>query len=694
MATTEAHEITDIGLTFLGDYYREDVGKLAQHYPREQRSLAVDYQDLFKYDPDLADDLLANPRTVHGALEEALARFEVPVEVDLSGAHLRVHNLPEEFAYYPGEFSPSAHEGALRAVRGEVAKVTDVYVRLECAEFECQRCETVTTVPQPSGGYQEPHECSGCERQGPFEVNFEASEFVDGQKLRIQTPPEHARGDGQEIDVYVEDDLTGTVTAGDRVTVTGVVELEQQTRGSSATAKFDPYVDGLHLAVEQTGAEDISISPDQRERIQALASGEHGDPLALAADSYAPKIHGYETVKKALVLALVGGARSTYPTGDFDRGEFHVLLVGDPSTGKSKLVERAEDVGWRAVGVSGTGATVAGVTATAVQDDFGDGSWTLDAGAAVKAHRGVLAVDELDDMPQEVRAALLEPMSKQTIHVTKGGINTHLQTRAAVVAAANPKHGRFDRYEPILQQFAFSETLLSRFDLVYTFKDEPDEEEDADIAEHILSVRDSAKRHERGLDLRDDAVDPEPPIAPETLRAWIALAKRQPKPVFADADVEADIKKSYTTLRGLYDYDPDEPVPVTHRALEGIVRVAEAAAKFELSDTIEDRHVEVATELVGQSMQDIGRDAEGRFDADVVETGRSKTQQDRKKALIQTIEEQQAEHEGAAPREAVVEALTAAGYDERRVENDLQNLVDSGAAVKPEAGHVRYIGEF
>lgn len=65
-------------------------------------------------------------------------------------------------------------------------------------------------------------------------------------------------------------------------------------------------------------------------------------------------------------------------------------LDPEPKVGmiREHLVERAEDVGWRAVGVSGTGATVAGVTATAVQDNSGDGSWTLDTGAAVKPEAG------------------------------------------------------------------------------------------------------------------------------------------------------------------------------------------------------------------------------------------------------------------------------------------------------------------
>ncbi|MFP4628930.1 MAG: minichromosome maintenance protein MCM [Halobacteriales archaeon] len=687
------HEFAALCEDVLVEYYGDAIQRLIQHYPQEQRSLTIDYGDLLRKDPDMADDALDQPELVREHFEYALERVDVPVDVDLSRAHVRLDGLPVAHTYYPGHFSPSEHNGKLRAVEGEIVKATDVYSRIEEAAFECQRCGTLAWIPMDDGHYQEPHECEGCDRQGPFQINFEQSEFVDGQKLRIQTPPEEAHGDGQDIDVFVEDDLCDHATVGDRVTVAGIVRLEQQGQGQQKQNKFDPYLEGVSIEVEQTDAEDIDVTAAQRERIRELAAGDHGDPLALAAETLAPKIHGYDDVKRAIVLALVGGSRAEYGGGDFDRGEFHVLLIGDPSTAKSKLVERAEQVGWRSVGVSGTGATVAGVTATAVQDDFGDGSWTLDAGAAVKAHRGVLAIDELDDMPAEVRAALLEPMSKQTIHITKGGINTHLQTRTAVVAAANPERDRFDPYTPIAEQFAFSSTLLSRFDLVYTFCDEPDEEADAAIGGHILDARDAAKREQRGEDPDSDAH--RGPIEPETLRAWVALAKQQPEPKFAGG-MRDRILDQFTSLRGMYGYESgDNPVPVTFRKLEGIVRVAEAAAKFEFSETIEARHVEIASQLVGRSMEDIGKDPEtGEYDADVQETGSSKAQKNRKQQVIETIKDLQSESD--ADQAAVGDVVDVLGeqYAASDVKHDIRALKESGEAIEPETGAVRYIGEW
>lgn len=693
MATTAIQQETvDEYVEFLTNYYREQIAELAQEYPTK-RTLEVSHSDLYRFNPDIADDLLTHPGTIRTYLEEAVNDVELPADISFSRVNVRVVLDAEQHTYYPSGFSPSHHHGKYRAIKGEVSKATDVYSRMIVTAFECQRCGTIKRIQQSDGEFQEPHECQGCERQGPFQINYDESEFVDGQKLRVKTPPEKAQGgDGQSIDGFVEDDLTDVASVGDRVTVSGIVELEQQSKNREKANKFEPYLDIHHISIEQTDAEDVDISMEQKERIKKLAAGEEGDPLDLAAESLAPKIYGYDTAKKAIILALVGGSRTEYAGGDFDRGEFHVLLIGDPSTAKSKLVQRAEKVGWRAVGISGKGSTVAGVTASAVQDEFAGNTWTLESGAFVKANKGVVTIDELDDMPKEVRAAALEPMSKQTINVTKGGINTTLETRTAVIAAANPEHGRFDPYEPIAEQFVFSSTLLSRFDLVFTFKDENQEDKDRDIADHILSARDAAKREEV-LD-EPQADTHQPAIEPELLRAWVALSKRQPKPVFASNAIKDEIRESFITLRGMNDRDENEPIPVTHRKLEGMVRIAEAAAKFEFSDEITERHIQIAQSLVGQSMKEIGKDEDGNYDADVVETGTSKSQRDRIKNMKGLLQELDAEYDEGAPVDVIVDRAEEMGISESKCMHEIDKLKQKGEVYEPEASNLRYVGEY
>jgi replicative DNA helicase Mcm len=712
MATTTSHgptesphaELTkeefDELIAFFRDYYRDEIGEFLQQFPDDTTQFPIAFDDLERGVSidvpgtldSFAEHYVNNPDAFDNHLVDALDHVDMPVKADLTGATVQVTDLPEWHTFYPGDFSPKDEAGNYRSVTGEISRATDVYARLEVAAFECQRCGTLSKIPQTDSDFHEPHECQGCERQGPFDVNLDESELIDAQMLRLQTPPEVAQGAGQEIDVYLEgEELVDTASVGDRVTITGTVHLEQLSSGGTKTPKFEPYVDGRHIALEESDHTEIDISPEERERIHTLATGEEGEPLEVAGESLKPEIYGHETVKQMLVLAMVGGAGP----GDL-RGDFHVLCLGDPGTAKSELLDRVEEIAPRSVGVSGKGATEAGVTASAVQDDFGDGNAaTLKAGALVKANGGVCCIDELDDMPADVRAAMLGPMSKQRIHVNKWGINARLSTETAVLAAGNPKHGRFDMYQPIVQQFDFAANLLSRFDLIFTFHDRPNEERDSKIANRILRSRDAKKRAAAGDQLEEDADTIEGPIGGDLLRKWIALAKQQPDPVFASDDVREALKEQFTALRGIHDYDDDEPVPVTFRKLPATVRIAEAAAKFEFSETIEPRHAKIATKAVGESMQDFGVDEDGNLDADIQETGMSMSQKEKLDAVKEVLKEVQSEHdrEGAQIDDVLDTLKEAKDMPEDTALQQIQKLRDQGEVYEPQTDWLRYIGK-
>ena len=694
-----ADERTDQLIEFIRRYYSDPLGRLAQRYPSEQRAIHVSHGDLATFDADLADGWLADPETVQPYADEALQLVDLPADVSLDRsdappAEVRLVDLPEDQEYYPGGYSPSDAPGEYVALRGEVAMATDVYSKIVEAAFECQRCGTPTYIPQEGSDFQEPHECQGCERQGPFSIDFDASAFVDAQTLRVQEPPSVAGGEGTTVDVFVEEDLAGRAETGDEVVVYGTLHLRQIEEGRSKTGKFKTYLDGRAIDFEESSGEDLDITTDEKQRIHDLADGAEGDPLDLAADALVPKIRGYDHVKRAAILQLVGGEHVRYPNGATDRGDIHMLLIGDPSTGKSELVDAVERVAPRAAAVSASNTGKAGMTASAVRDDFGDGEWSLKPGAFAKANGGMVCVEELDDLEAEKRAAMLEPMSKQSIAVSKAGINTRLQTRVGVIAAANPEHGRFDQYEPVSEQFVFGSAMLSRFDLIYTFVDTPDPDADAEIADHIADHRRQGKLAMRDGTSQPGGADAEAsdasPLDHDLLRKWVALASRSEPPV-ADEDALADAKQTFTDLRGANGYDGEDPVPVTWRSWEAVLRIAEAAAKFEFSATIEPRHFATATELVGESMQDIGKNEEGDLDADVVETGTSKPQAERKKTLKDLLRELSGGEE--IEIETLKEEATDHGIPEHEVESEIETFAGKGLVSTPRLGEtVKWLG--
>ncbi|MYL67630.1 LAGLIDADG family homing endonuclease [Halorubrum distributum] len=398
MAQAGTQDLTERFIQFYRNYYREEIGQLAQRYPNEQRSLYVSYDDLFQFDRDLAEDFLNKPEQMREYAEEALRLYDLPADVSLGRAHVRIEDLPESVDIR-GIRVHDDHIGKLVSIQGIVRKATDVRPKVTEAAFECQRCGTMTYIPQSDGGFQEPHECQGCERQGPFRVNFDQSEFVDSQKLRIQESPEGLRGGEtpQSIDVDIVDDITGKVSPGDHVTCVGVLHIEQVEQGNEKSAIFDLYMDGVSIAIEDEEFEDMDITEADKRDIIELS--ERDDIYEAMVGSIAPAIYGYEEEKLAMILQLFSGVTKHLPDGSRIRGDLHMLLIGDPGTGKSQMISYVENIAPRSVYTSGKGSSAAGLTAAAVRDDFGDGQqWSLEAGALVLADKGIAAVDELDKM--------------------------------------------------------------------------------------------------------------------------------------------------------------------------------------------------------------------------------------------------------------------------------------------------------
>jgi replicative DNA helicase Mcm len=685
-AQTDPDLVNDL-VQFLRDYYHESIGELAQKYPNDQRSLWIDWQDVYRFDPDVADDLRNHPSTFVGYFEEALGQYDLPAATDLSDAHVRPYNLPDLNQFTVGAYR-SNNIGDLIGVTGQVSKRTKVRPKATVAAFECQRCGVMNRVPQVDGDHQEPHECQSCERQGPFSLNAEQSEWVDHQTLRIQQPPEEVQGgQGVHVDVYVEDDLVEMVETGDRVTINGQMALDEPGENSVA---YEPYIDGESVEIEETDYEDIDVD-EYIDEIRAVAAGEHGDPFDILVDSIAPKVKGMDEIKEALVLQLFGGVRVEYPDASADRGDSHILLLGDPGTAKSTLLGAVEDIAPRATYASGKGATAAGMTAAAVSDDFGDGKWSLEAGALVIANGGIACVDEIDKVTDEAVNSMHEALEEQRVNVNKAGINTTLPAQTALLAAGNPKHGRFDKYDPIAEQIDLDPALMSRFDLMYMVDDEPDEQRDPEIIDGILQHRQIGAEYtaDPGQVDQEDLEKIEPAIPRDALRAYIAHAKSSVTPRMSD-DVREHLKEWFTTLRMDNGDSDDAAVPVTFRKLEGVVRLAEASARVRLSSRVSMDDIQRAQRLVLRSMRDVGMDPEtGDLDADIIETGTSKSQRDRIKSMKTIIEELASKHDRGAPVDKVVEVAVQNGMDDNKALHEIEKLKQKGEVYEPESDYLR-----
>jgi replicative DNA helicase Mcm len=298
----------------------------------------------------------------------------------------------------------------------------------------------------------------------------------------------------------------------------------------------------------------------------------------------------------------------------------------------------------------------------------------------------------------EDRSAMHEALEQQQISVAKAGINATLKSRCSLLGAANPKYGRFDQYEPIAEQIDLEPALISRFDLIFTVTDRPDPDHDRSLAEHIIQTNYAGELNTQRTQLpnanySDEEVESQteavaPAIEADLLRKYIAYAKRTCYPTMTPEAKEL-IKEFYVDFRSK-GTDEDSPVPITARKLEALVRLAEASARVRLSDTVEAEDAERVTAIVRSCLEDIGMDPEtGEFDADVVETGTSKSQRDRIRNLKGLIEEIEAEFDDGAPIDEVLDRAEEVGLDPSKAEDEIEKLRRKGEVYEPRQNHLR-----
>ena len=686
---------------FLKSRYKKQLSELSREYPY-RKSIIIDYRELESFGKTglrMADELLENPGKVIEDVKSAVTTHQLIKTKDgkaAKDANIRFINLPKKIAIRQIR---SDHINTFISVEGILRKTTEVRPRIIEAYFRCPGGH-ITVRDQGYGKFREPEGCTtdGCTFK-KLELIPKRSRFVDSQKLRIQESPEGLRGgeQPQTLDVDATDDLTGKVAPGDRVVINGILRSVQRISHGERSTIFEIYLECNSIEIAEKEFEEVQIEEQDEEEILTLSC----DPNVYRkiTHSIAPTIYGNEDVKEAIALQLFGGITKEMPDGSHLRGDIHVLLIGDPGIAKSQLLRYVVKLSPRAIYTSGQSSTSAGLTATAVKDEFGDGRWTLEAGALVLADMGVAAVDEMDKMQKEDRSALHEAMEQQTISVAKAGITATLKSRCALLGAANPKYGRFDEFTPIGEQINMPASLLSRFDLIFVMSDKPDPKRDGAIAEHILkahSIGETIAQHTRNPipGISDDYIKEQlkpvtPDIDPSLFRKYVAYAKRTCFPRISDAAREV-LVDYYLRLRGLAS-ESNKPVPVTARQLEALVRLAEASAKIRLSPDIDMTDAERVVNIVDACLRQIAYDAKtGTFDIDKVVTGFSKGKRD----LIRTIKEvirQIADESGRAPIDEVVEQIAQKGFAKDEILKQIEMFLRQGEAMEPKSGIIKLI---
>lgn len=650
---------------FFATSYKDDVFKILEKYP-DERSLNVNYQSLEIFDPELADLLIEKPEEVIQAAQIAIKNID-PLVKD-ADINIRFENLTNIIQL---KDLLSKYIGTFVAADGIVRKTDEIRPRIETGVFECRGCMRLHEVEQTSANHIiEPSLCSECGGRS-FRLLQEESKYIDTQTARMQEPLENLSGgtEPKQMLMILEDDLVDELNPGDKVRITGTLKTFREER----SGKFKNYIYVNHIEPLEQEFEELHLSEEDEEKIIELSQDPHIYDKIIK--STAPSIRGYRDVKEAIALQLFGGAAKQLEDETKLRGDIHILIVGDPGIGKSQILKYVSRLAPRSIYTSGKGTSGAGLTAAAVRDELG--GWSLEAGALVLGDQGNVCVDELDKMRSEDRSALHEALEQQTVSIAKAGIMATLNSRCSVLAAANPKFGRFDRYKVLAEQIDLPAPIISRFDLIFVIEDKPSRDGDAKLADHILKIH------------KENTVDYE--IEPELLRKYIAYARRNVNPQLTD-EANDVLKEFYVSTRNS---NPEEQgaVPITARQLEAIIRLSEASAKIKLKEYVEKEDAEKAVRLQMACLKEVGVDPEtGEIDVEILEGGTPKSDRDKIQRVTEEIKLLEEEFAGDAPLNVLLSNMSEKyGVSEDKTEQIVRNLKQKGVIYEPNTGYFRRV---
>ncbi len=657
------------------------VDAIDEMMPKNAKYIVVDYNDLI-YEPEIVSLFSENPDRVFDAFSRAIkealqTRFTDYAAKIADEVRVRLVNYPlqRSLRQINAEII-----GTITSVSGMVVRASEVKPLAKELIFNCPDNHTITVIQLQGMDVNMPVVCSNPDcKHRDFVLKPEASKFIDFQLLRLQELPEDLPP-GQlphYIDVTLRQDLVDNARPGDRIILTGVVRIEQESVAGVQRGQSGLY----RLRIEGNNIEFLSgrgpktsrkidreeVSPEEEKLIKALSNSP--DVYQRLIDSFAPHIQGQSLIKEAILLLIVGSNQRHLGDGSKIRGDINIFLVGDPGTAKSEMLKFCARIAPRGLYTSGRGSTAAGLTAAVVKDKTG--IMMLEAGAVVLGDQGLVSIDEFDKMKPEDRSALHEVMEQQSASIAKGGIVATLNARTSILAAANPMYGKYDPFKNITENVNLPIPLLTRFDLIFVVRDIPSKEKDEKIARHIIELHTPQGTDKRSV------------VDADLLTKYLSYAKRGVPELTKEA--EEKILAYYLQMRNV---ESEEMITVTPRQLEGIIRLSTARARLLMKDKVEEEDADRAIYLIESMLQDAGVDVNtGKVDLGVLQ-GKPRSEVSKMQLFMDVLKGLEGDNRVPVDEKTFVKELEKSEkFTEDEARNYIRRMLREASIYESKPGH-------
>jgi replicative DNA helicase Mcm len=382
----------------------------------------------------------------------------------------------------------------------------------------------------------------------------------------------------------VVDELSGKIYVGQKKRITGMYK---------SVVKLGKEGNIHDILIEVISVQDLEKKNEvcmTEEEIEKLkkASKEEGFTDKLVS-SFAPLIMGYEDIKFSILLMLAGG----YST--VKRNDINILLVGDPSLAKSELLKECSKISNKSMYTSGRGASAAGLTIGIVKME--NGTQVAQAGVLPLCNEGHACIDEFDKMNPDDRSAMHEGMEQQTVSIAKAGFRMTLPAKASILAAANPKYGKYDIESSLIDNINIPVPLVSRFDLIWLIRDVVNVDEDSRKAQHVLDTF-------TGNDMSGTTY-----LDRDSLTSYLNYV-REYQPIIT-VEAKQKLAEIYKSMRQLS--VSNDSLAIGVRQLEALARLATAHAKILFKDKVEVSDVLIVEELLKRMFSSLGVNTDNKF---------------------------------------------------------------------------------